>query len=261
MRPPPRDARRRLVVAVAVVFLGLVALVSLAPSLYDVVAKGKGPPIVPYEDSGLVYKVRVVDLFTVYADGESRPNPDKLSSAALVALASMALMTWLLLNAVAADPQRRRFYAFATAGLAYLAADELFAIHETVGHNLQFLADLPGVKRPDDVVFLCYVLPLGAFAWAFRDILLGNRRAVQLFAVGACFFVIAALGDLAGVSVDEPAELAAGICLMGGLVLITVDILRQELNLGPPRSGVVREAEAQAQDRPGVLTRAGHSAV
>jgi hypothetical protein len=256
MRPPPRDARRRLVVAAAVALLALAALVSVAPSLYDVVAKGKGPPVVPYEGAGLVYKVRVLDLFTIYADAESRPTPDKLSSTALIAAASMLLMTLLLLRAAGAEARRQRFYALATAGLAFLAADELFAFHETIGHNLQFLADLPGVERPDDIVFLSYGLPLVLFAWAFRDILLSNRRAVQLFAVGACFFLISALADLGGVSVDEPAEVVAGICLFSGLALITVEILGQELHLDRPRSGRFTR-DTEPQDRAPALTHSG----
>ncbi len=228
--------------------VALAALVSLAPSLYDVVDKGKGPPIVPYEGSGVVYKVRVLDQFTVYADEESRPTPDKLSTIGLVAAASMSLMTLLLLRAAGADARWRRFYAFATAGLAYLAADELFAFHETLGHNLQFLADLPGVERPDDVVFLSYGVPLAIFAWAFRDILLSNKRAVQLFAVGTCFFAVSAAADLAGVGIDEPAEVVASICLAAGLVLITTQILRRELRLEPEHSsGFVRRAESKSR--------------
>jgi hypothetical protein len=255
MRPRSGHGRRRLVIAFVLVAIALAALVSLAPSLYEIEAKGKGPPIVPYEGAGLVYKVRVLDLFSLYADAESRPSPDKLSSSALVAAASMSLMTLLLLNAVAADTRRRRFYALATAGLAFLAADELFAFHETIGHNLRFLADLPGVERPDDVVFLSYALPLALFAWAFRDILLANRRAVQLFAVGTCFFAISAGADLAGISIDEPAEVVAAICLMAGLVLITAEILRRELGLDRTRGGrFVREAEAR--ERPPVATGA-----
>jgi hypothetical protein len=254
MRPRAGHARRRLVVASVIAALGLAALVSLAPSLYDVVDKGKGPPLVPYEGTGLIYKVRVLDLFDVYADSESRPTPDKLSSTGLVAVASMSLMAFLLLRAVGGDARRRRFYGFATAGLAYLAADELFAFHETIGHNLRFLADLPGVERPDDIVFLSYAVPLAIFAWAFRDVLLANRRSVQLFAVGTFFFAIAAGADLAGVSIDEPAEVVAAICLTAGLVLMTADILKRELGLDRTRSSrFVREPEA----KPRVLSGAG----
>jgi hypothetical protein len=230
MRRSDQDWRRLIVASVAVV-LTLAALVYFAPSLYEVEAKGKGPPLVPYEGSGLVYKVRVLDLFNVYADEESRPESDKLSSIGLIAATTMCGMTLLLLGAAAAEPRLRRFYAFVTAGLAYLAADELFAFHETLGHNLRFLADLPGVERPDDVIFLSYSIPLAIFAWAFRDVLLAQRTAARLFVVGTGFFAVAAAGDLAGVSIDEPAEVIASICLLAGLVVLTANTLGRELAL------------------------------
>jgi hypothetical protein len=228
----PGKGRRRLVVASVVVLVGLVALVSLAPSLYDVQAKGHGPPLVPYEHSGLVYKVRVLDLFSIYADEESRPSSDKLSAIGLIVMASMSLMALLLLNAARAERRVRSFYLVATLGLAYLAADEMFAFHETIGHNLRFLADLPGVERPDDVIFLSYGLPLAIFAWSFRDVLFAKRRATELFAVGAGLFAVAAAGDLAGVGIDEPAEVLAAGCLTAGLVIVTADVLTRELALG-----------------------------
>ena len=96
-------AWKRAIAAAAVVLILLAVLVALAPSIYEVQAKGKGPPLVPYEGTGLIYKVRVLDTFTIYADEESRPIPDKLSSAGLVAAATVALMTWLLLHAAGAD--------------------------------------------------------------------------------------------------------------------------------------------------------------
>jgi hypothetical protein len=240
--------RRRLIVASVVVLVFLGVLAEAAPSLYDVQSKGRGPPLVPYEDSGLVYKIRVLDVFNAYADEESRPTPDKLSSVGLVAEASMSLMTLLLLNAAAAAPRVRRFYAFATAGLAFLAVDELFAFHETLGHNLRFLADLPGVERPDDLVFLSYSIPLAIFAWAFRDILFAERTAVSLFAVGTVLYGIAVVGDIAGVAIDEPAEVVASACLAGGLVVITTATLRRELGLGrAPQVRSVPGAESESQ--------------
>lgn len=244
MKPRSDQDRRRLIVASVAIVLTLAALVYLAPSLYEVQAKGKGPPLVPYEGSGLVYKVRVLDLFSVYADEESRPAPDKLSSIGLVAAATMCFMSLLLLGAAAGDRRLRRFYAFATAGLAYLAADELFAFHESLGHNLRFVADLPGVERPDDVVFLSYAVPLAIFAWAFRDVLTAQRRAVQLFAVGTAFFAVSVVADLAGVSIDEPAEVVASLLLLAGLIVLTATVLRRELRLDAPRGArFVRRAE------------------
>lgn len=227
-----RDRRRLIVASVVAVVVLLIVLVSVAPSLYEVEAKGKGPPIVSYEGTGVVYKIKVLGTFTLYADEESQPNLDNLSSIGLIAAATMCLMTLLLLSAAQGDPRLRRFYLFATAGLAYLAADELFAFHETIGHNLQFLADLPGVERPDDVIFFSYSIPLVIFAWAFRDVLFAERRAVQLFAVGTALYVVSVAADLVGVAIDEPAEVLASYCLAGGLVVLTAAVLGRELGLG-----------------------------
>ena len=213
---------------------GLVALVALAvvvflaPSLYEVQDKGRN--VVPY-DSGVVYKVRVLDEFNLYASEESRPEADKLSGFGLVAAATMMFMAVLLLNAVRASPHLRRFYMFGAAGLAFLAADEIFGLHETLGHNLQFLGDLPGVERPDDLIFSLYVIPAALFAWYFRDILVAHRNAVRFFAVGIFFAVVAAVGDLTGSGVDELAEVITAFCLLAGLVALTVTTLRQELDL------------------------------
>jgi hypothetical protein len=220
---------------------------SQASSLYDVVAKGSGPPIVPYEGTGVVYKIRVLDLVTIYADEESRPIPDKLSSVGLVATATMALMALLLLTAARSERRLRRFYLLLTLGIAYLAADELFAFHETIGHNLRFLTDLPGVERPDDLVFLSYALPVGVFAWLFRDIFLAHRLAVQLLVAGAAFFAIATVGDIVGVGVDEPAEVVASVLLLAGLIVLTARTLTRELGLaGPEREPVPAAASSPA---------------
>jgi hypothetical protein len=222
--------QRRLGIGLALAALVLLALAVFAPSLYEVVDRGRG--IVPYENVGVVYKVQILDSFNFYADSESRPDPDKLSSAGLVAAATMTLMTALLLHAVGAGARLRRFYAYATAGLALLAADELFALHETIGHNLQFLADLPGVQRPDDAVFLLYGVAAAIFAWVFRDVFFSHRRAMRLFAVGIGFYAIAAMGDVVGSGVEEPAEIAAAVCLVTGFVMMTAAVLRRELGLG-----------------------------
>jgi hypothetical protein len=221
-----------LVSALSLIALFVVVLAVLAPSLYEVQDKGRGPGIVPYGGTGEIYKIRVLDSVTLYADSESRPIPDKLSSSALVAAATVMLMTALLLAAAGAERRLRRFYGFAAAGLAFLAIDELFAIHETAGHNLRFLAQLPGVERPDDVVFMLMGLAAVAFAWAYRDILLAHHRATQVLSAGAALFAIAALGDVVGSGLEEPAEVLSGVCLLAGLVMMAATTLRVELGLG-----------------------------
>jgi hypothetical protein len=225
---------KRALVALSVVGLVLAAVVLMAPSLYEV--QDRGRDVVPYPNTGDVYKIRVLDTVTLYADGESRPIPDKFSSAAMVAAATMTLMAALLLSAAGAGRRKRRFYTLATAGLAFLAVDELFALHQTVGHNLGFLADIPGVDRPDDVVFALLGVAALAFVWAFRDILLSRQRPKQLFAVGAAFFAIAVLGDVMSLSIEEPAEVVAAGSILAGLIVLTAGILKIELGLGLPSS-------------------------
>lgn len=225
---------KRALIALSVVGLVLVGLVLSAESLYEV--QDRGRDVVPYPNTGDVYKIRVLDSVTLYADGESRPIPDKLSSAGLVAAATMTLMAALLLGSAGAGRRKRRFYAFATAGLALLAVDELFALHETIGHNLGFLADLPGVDRPDDVVFGLLGVAALFFVWSFRDVLLSRRRPTQLFALGAVFFGLAVFGDVTGLSIEEASEVVAAGFILAGLVILTAGILKVELGLGVPTS-------------------------
>jgi hypothetical protein len=223
-----RGRRRTLVACAAVGVVVAVAVVAFAPSLYEVVRSGRD--LVPYSSTYL-YEVRILDAITLYATVETRPSLDKLSAVALVASGTMSFTAFLLLRAARAEIHLQRFFAFGSAGLAFLAADELFGIHELLGHNLRFLADLPGVTRPDDVVFALYALPLAVFAWTFRDILRSHRTAVQLLGVGLGFFAVAVVGDIMSFGVDEPAEGLAAACLLAALVAITATILRRELDL------------------------------
>lgn len=222
-----------LLLAGGVVAIAVLAAVVLLPSeLYEVTDKGRGPGIVPY-DSGLVYKLRVLDGVTLYAPEEARPHPDKMTSMTLAAATTMMLMAFVLLTAARSEAGLRAFFAWAAAGLAVLTVDETFALHELLGHNLHFLAGAPGVERPDDLIFALYPIAAGIFAWRFRRVLLAERAAVGPFAFGGFVFLIAVAGDLAGSPVDEVAEPIAGLCLIVGLVLVTAGILRRELDLRP----------------------------
>src|SRR5918997_4407642 len=188
----------RLAVAAAVVAMVAIGALFLLPSeLYEVTDKGRGPGIVPY-DSGLVYKLRVLDSVTLYAPEEARPHPDKLTSMTLAAATTMMLMAFVLLTAARSEARLRTFFAWAAAGLALLTIDETFALHELLGHNLHFLADVPGVERPDDLIFGLYPIAAGIFAWRFRDLLLADAAAARLFAIGGFVFLVAVGADLAG---------------------------------------------------------------
>ncbi|HEX2071139.1 MAG TPA: hypothetical protein VHF90_05775 [Thermoleophilaceae bacterium] len=241
-----KGRRRPLLIAAGVLLVVAGLLFAIAPSLYEVVDEGRD--LRPYE-AGEVYKIRIADTVTVYAAEESRPETDRISGAALVALATAAFMAYLLLGAAGAARRLRLFYGLAAAGLAFLALDESFGLHETIGHNLIFLADVPGVERPDDLIIVLYLIPALAFLAYFRDVFMDSRWAVRLFAAGVVTFVLAGLSDVGDLPTDEPLEMLSATCILGGFaVLIAAHLSRA---LGLPRGAPAAE---QAQARETVLS-------
>jgi hypothetical protein len=233
--------RRLWIFGAGVVLVLLLVGMMLAPSAYEVADKGRD--LRPYE-SGVIYKIELADSVTVYAAEESQPDTDAISGSLLVALATMALMTSLLLKAVGGSPRLRTFYALTAGGFAFLSIDEFFAIHETVGHNLLFLSDIPGIERPDDLLFALYMVPALVFLYVFRDVLLGSKRAIRFFAAGLLVFGLAAASDVAGVGSDEPLEVVSAALIAGGFVSLAVGHLsaalarRTERDLLLPRERV-----------------------
>jgi hypothetical protein len=211
-------SRRVLILALALaVVVGVTFLLTAAKSLYQVEEQGRD--LLPYQ-TGEVYRVKVLDSVTLYADGESRPAPSTIQGSFLVALATAAFMTFFFLRRALARPQVVQFYLFAGAGLAFLAFDELFALHETVGHNVRFLADLPGVERPDDVLVLLYAIPLAYGAYRFRDVLTESRRAMWLLGVGLAFFSVAVLADMTSAPLEEGFEFLSVAGIVAGLLTL-----------------------------------------
>ncbi len=214
-----------------------VAAVAAAGALLLVVALTRGPAVevrgnaaVPY-DAGTVKEVRVLGSATVYVDGEPKPGPSVLIAIALIALATAAFMTAAALAMAHARRRLVTFYLIVSAGLGYAGLDELFAIHESIGHNLRFLADVPGVSRPDDLVIALYVVPILAFAYLFRDVFRADRRAAIALGGGVGLFALSAAADLAGSSVEEYLELAAGLCIGAGLMVLMHAHLRRNLRI------------------------------
>jgi hypothetical protein len=238
-------------VGLAVAAAGLAMF--LAPELYSVVDKGHD--IRPY-DSGVVYKIRLLDTVNVYAAEESRPDPDAISGSAMVALATAALMTALLLGATGARSRLRNFYALSAAGFGFLAIDEFFALHETVGHNLLFVADIPGVERPDDVIFALLVVPAAIYLYIFRDVIASSRRAVRFFAVALGLFVLAGISDIAGVGTDELFEVLSAGAIVGGFVSLIAMHLSAALQLGESgKAATATPATAPAESPPALAPR------
>lgn len=218
-----------LAAVLAVAGIGALALLSTA----EVVDEGYG--LRPY-DSGKVYEIELAGSFTIYADEESRLASDLLTGSALIALAAAAGMAYLLLRAARGRRRLLLFYGLAAAGFAFLAVDELLAVHETVGHNLLFLSDVPGVDRPDDALYALYAVPALAFVVYFRDVLVDSTWAARLFGGAVAAFLCAGVADLAGLGIDELIEPLVALLIASGFLSLIATHLS-----GPRFAGQVAE--------------------
>lgn len=199
----------------------LLALAYLARAVVDIV----GPVAQPIPQGPV--DVRIGDRLTIPVEGEfQRMSMDVVTSALLLALAAVNLTALTIVRRSADRPPRPllRFLAIGAAGAVVLALDELLGLHETVGHNLPFLARLPGVEHADDVVFALVPLAAAAFLIAFRGVLLASRGARRLFALGVGLALVAAAIDMANPNgYEEPVELFAVLCLLAGFATLAVE--------------------------------------
>ena len=224
-----RPNRKVVVIGVACVAVAaLVVLAALAFQSYEVVDRER---LLPFPDSGRVYEIRVFDSFTVYVDPEAKRGFDILNVYMLAAISGIGLLAAILLRGIGGPNSRRLmwFFLLVWLGAGFLAADEGLGLHETVGGNLAFLADLPGVDRPDDALFASYAIPALIFLVAFRDLLLFSRKALLFLGPGLGLFLLAALFDVTGVHADEVAELLASGCLLAGFTVLAVEHVRNAM--------------------------------
>jgi hypothetical protein len=211
-------------IGVPLALLALVAAARQAPVL------DRGQLLPWFENYEHVARVRLAGV-ELYVDTSSGVA-DLMTVLALAAIAGL-----FALGAVGArrDPGLRRTFTIAAFGAAYLSADDLLGVHETVGHNLGFLAGLPLVDHPDDVVMAVYGIAAAAFAWRRRSLLVGPVRRWWL--VAACSGGLAIGHDVlplhAGI-VEEILEVVAG----GSLLIAVVLVIRQSAVVrAPERAG------------------------
>ncbi|CAA9472139.1 MAG: hypothetical protein AVDCRST_MAG69-167, partial [uncultured Solirubrobacteraceae bacterium] len=140
--------RARLLRAVTAVGAVLLLFLVLVARQGTVVARGNlHPAFADYE----VERVRVAGV-ELYVDRSAHAG-DALTAIALLAAAAVLLVAARRLSGTT-----RTAFAWAGAGAAFLAADDLLAAHETLGHNLGFLAALPLIDHPDDLIVGLYGL-------------------------------------------------------------------------------------------------------
>jgi hypothetical protein len=220
-----RGWRLALLIGAAVIGVLLIAL----PFVTEIVDKGRN--LRPYPSDG-VRKLLVLDEITIYIDSESRSvGPDLISGIALIALATAAAMTLLLLGLAGATGRLLEFYTVTALGLLLLGLDEMAGLHESVGHNLPFLADIPGVEHPDDIIFALYWIPAVLYVVWFRDVLLGTQLTRRLFITGVVMLALAGAADVAGSSFDDLFEVLSAAGIGGGLVVLMAKHLADGLRL------------------------------
>jgi len=183
---------------------------------YEVLNKGQ---ILPYTD-GLVYEILIDGKYKVYVEPEIRLRSDIFNAAILVGVAYIAMTFGSIIYRREKPMLTQRFWFFAvmSVGMFYLAADELLGIHESIGHNLQFLMAVPGISHPDDLIIASYGIGALGFLFYFRSILVQMRRSLKYFVLAFIFFCISAIADLASLGIEELAEVIAGIFIIVGIM-------------------------------------------
>jgi hypothetical protein len=222
------------VAAGAGVLFALAVLVYLAVHDHEFVSTAGHRP--SYDPKAiLVERVRVFDTaeFNIAAEAE-RPRGDLVTSYLLLATAAVAMLASFL---AAARPQGGRtkwLFLWAALGTGYLAMDEQFEIHETLGANMVFLGDVPGIRRPDDVIFAAYAIPLVAFIIAFRAELRSPRFGVLLLGAAVACFGLAALADIRDLRFEDEIEALAALLFLVTLVVLALDHLGRDPRRATP---------------------------
>lgn len=184
----------------------------------EVVDKGE---LLPYVRGYTIWKIRILDRFEFFVEPDYRFSRDAFNTYILVGVAfiSLTFATLLKRSPTPIEGKRIAFFVLMFFGANYLAADEFLGIHETLGHNMQFLARLvPFTHRPDDVIILFYLVPATLFIAVFFRIIVESRRAAAFLVAALVVFGMAALDEFLLTGFEEFLEVAAGILIISGVL-------------------------------------------
>lgn len=179
-----------------------------------------------------VLRIQVLGQVEFYISTEARNPPlvDMLNSDLLLFISAVCLCCFLVARFAAGSRKRReRFFLAAWLGTGYLALDEQFALHESIGHNLGFLASLPGIEHPDDAVLLAYAVPIALFVVYFRGEILALRASAALLTVAFVVSGLAVTGDTTPLPAEEEFELLSSLALVGAFLVQAIRLLQDEV--------------------------------
>ena len=212
-----------LALGLMVIMLAIAALGFFALQDYQVVNKGQ---ILPYTQ-GYIYEILVFGKYSIFVEPEVYLSSDVFNAAIMLGVAYISLTFGTLLFRRERPVVSKEFLFFASMSFAmfYLAADELFGIHESLGHNLRFLAKIPGVSRPDDFIIGMYGVGALAYLYIFRGVFLRARRSFRYFGVALSLFMVSALLDLATMRFEEVVEVAASVLFLSGVLSLGFQVM------------------------------------
>lgn len=221
--------------------IGILALAAFLLALsrnYEVLEKGN---LLNYTN-GVIYKIRFFDTFTVLVEPERRPAKDVFNSYLLTGISFISLTYAFLIAFTKKYGVTSRvfwMYAIMVVGTSYLAVDEFFGVHESIGHNMQFLASLPLVSHPDDVIIMSYIIPMALFLYIFRKEFLAARPSLIAVAGVVAFVVLASLADLLTLPliVEELSEIIASGLLVISVLLLGWSHLHKAVEQGEIKTG------------------------
>lgn len=198
-----------------------------------------------------VMEIRFCEAVTLYVTPEMKLNADVMNAFLLAGAGFSAMAFGLGLLVVAPVPPWRRIILLGILfiGGSFLAADELLGLHETLGNNLPFLMEIPGVERPDDALVAVYVVAGAAVLFAFRDVISGVGMGGPAYVLALVVAATAAVSDLTGIGPEEILEVAVSALLLIAIALTGLDWLQEaaEEGRGDDRAPGVRAAAARQE--------------
>ncbi len=214
------------VIGLAIVLLALVVLGYFALHDYQVLNKGQ---ILPYT-RGYIYEIQVFGKYSIFVEPEVYLSSDVFNAAIMLGVAYISLTFGTLLYRRERPRVSKELVFFATLSFAmfYLSADELFGIHESLGHNLRYLAKIPGVSRPDDFIIALYGVGALIYLFVFRGVFLSARRSFRYFGAALAMFIVAALLDLAALRFEEVIEVIASVLFLAGVLSLGYQVMEPE---------------------------------
>ena len=213
-----RRHRLSLGIALAVLAIAVAVMYVLAANL-----ERAGSTVDP-STKQVITTYRLFDEVELRVSNPSNSSFDLVNALVLAALSGVALTAAVLAyGSPSATRHQRRFFVIAWLGAAYVALDEALELNETYSYTLDGL----GWFRDLDLV--AYGVPGLAFAYVFRDVLFGSRRALLLAAVGVAAFALAQIldafvGALNGI--EERVEPISSLAFVAAFLVLALEQLR-----------------------------------